>query len=111
MNFEELDEFTRELKKLKRKYSSLEEDFEFLKQILKNFPEGRGEKHWNCLTKSENYSAWKTRLACKTLRNSSLRAVYIYLPEDNKIIFLEIYFKGNKENEDKKRLQQFLKEF
>ena len=109
MNFDESDEFTRELKKLKRKYSSLEEDLESLKPILMRYPEGRGEKHWNCLTQAETYSVWKNRLACKTLRNSSLRVIYVYFPQEQKIVFLEIYFKGDKENEDKKRLQQFLK--
>ena len=111
MNFDESDEFIRELKKLKRKYYSIEEDLRFLKHILKTFPKGRGEKHWNCLTQAETHSAWKTRLACKTLRNSSLRVIYVYFPQEQKIVFLEIYFKGDKENEDKKRLQQFLKEF
>jgi hypothetical protein len=50
------------------------------------------------------------KIACKALKgkgvNSGLRLVYAYFPEKNKITFIELYHKIDKENEDKKRIKE-----
>jgi hypothetical protein len=38
---------------------------------------------------------------------TGLRLIYIYLSIEKRIIFIEIYYKGVKENEDKNRLQSY----
>jgi hypothetical protein len=50
----------------------------------------------------------KNNIACKALKgrgiNSGLRLVYAYFPESQKIIFIELYHKNDKENEDRARI-------
>lgn len=49
------------------------------------------------LTQTESLLIVKARLACKYLRNSSLRVI-------------ELYFKGDKEREDGARISRYLQE-
>lgn len=48
------------------------------------------------------------RIASKALKgrgvNSGLRLVYAYFPDEQKIQFIELYHKNDKENEHKKRI-------
>jgi hypothetical protein len=48
------------------------------------------------------------KIACKALKgrgvNSGLRLIYAFFPDEQKIIFIELYHKNDKENEDKKRI-------
>ncbi len=48
------------------------------------------------------------KIACKSLKgrgvNTGLRLVYAYFPEEQKITFIELYHKNEKENEDRKRI-------
>lgn len=109
MEFSELPEFAHDLKRLKKKYLSLGDDIEFLKGVLGQFPEGRGEKHWNCLHREEKVSIHKTRLACRYLRATTMRIVYAYHVETGRIVLIELYYKSDKENEDQNRIKQYLK--
>ena len=43
--------------------------------------------------------------------NSGIRVIYAYFNEEDKIVFIEIYYKGDKENEDKERIVEFFKEY
>jgi len=65
------------------------------------------------MTKFKDKFTWtvfvfKSRLQCRALRASSLRVVYAYQAAKNKVIFLEIFFKGKKENENSKRWKEFI---
>lgn len=48
------------------------------------------------------------KIACRALKgrgvNTGLRLVYAYFPAEQKITFIELYHKNDKENEDKKRI-------
>jgi hypothetical protein len=48
------------------------------------------------------------KIACKALKgrgvNSGLRLIYAYFMDQEKIVFVELYNKNDKENEDKKRI-------
>ena len=53
------------------------------------------------------------KIACKSLKgrgvNSGLRLIYVYFPDEQKITFVEIYHKNDKEMEDMARItNQFL---
>lgn len=109
MEFSEQPEFTHDFKRLKKKYLSLEDDVALLKDVLEKFPEGRGEKHWNCLHREEKVSVHKTRLACRYLRASTMRVIYAYHTDLGKIVLIELYYKSEKENEDSERIKRYLK--
>ncbi len=108
MNYRELPEFLKELKKLSKKYLSLIEDLDELKKVINEMPLGTG-RHFNVLISTEKVKIVKGRLFCRYLKGSSLRIIYSYYEELKTIEFLEIYFKGDKPNEDKERIKDYLK--
>jgi len=108
MNFSETNVFSKDFKRLSKKYKSLPDDlFEFKKVILK-FPLGTG-KHFVILTATETVKIVKARLFCRYLKGSSLRIIYAYNVDKQRIEFVELYFKGDKENEDRKRIKNYIK--
>ena len=114
MTFEELDEFKRDLKKLLKKYRSLKEDLEVVKKILKIQPGKRppfsfrinGLGIQTCMIKVK-------KIACRSLKgkgvNSGLRLIYAHFEKEERIVFVELYHKGDKENEDTGRLLDHFK--
>ena len=114
MIFEELDEFAKDLKKLRKRYRSIAEDLEVLKKVLKAFPDSRPPFSYqiselgikDCIIKVK-------KIACKTLKgrgvNSGLRLVYAWFQEQEKIIFIELYHKSDKANEDRGRILKYFK--
>ncbi len=109
MKVVESSEFLRDIKHLGKKYPSLPKDFEELKIVLLQYPRGRGEKHWNRIYESDTVAIYKTRLVCASLRSDALRLIYAYSFTEDRIDFIEIYFKGDKESEDQKRIKDYLK--
>jgi hypothetical protein len=109
MTFEELEEFKKDLKILIKKYRTLNDDLGVVKRVLEVYPDERplfsfriddlGLK--SCVIKVK-------KIACKSLKgrgvNSGLRLIYAHLPEENKIVFVELYHKNSKEIEDKERI-------
>lgn len=107
MRFNELSQFSKEFKQLSKKYLSLAGDLDEFKKIVAAIPLGNG-KHFNIITRSGGAVIIKARLFCRYLKGSSLRIIYSYIQERNTIEFIELYFKGNKENEDHERIKQYL---
>lgn len=107
MNFEETEEFEKDFKKLLKRYKTLGDDLLEFKRILSKFPAGIG-KHFNIITKSEYVCIIKARFFSRSLKKKNLRIVYAYR-NNSKIEFIEIYFKGDKENKDRERIKYYLK--
>lgn len=107
-HFNQLPEFEKELTKLSRKYPSLLGDLKKLERLIEINPTGMGT-NFVIIHDSETVKVVKTRLACKSLKNRSIRIVYAYHLKTVTFMYIEIYFKGNKENEDKERITQYLK--
>ncbi|MBI4744505.1 MAG: hypothetical protein HY776_06775 [Actinobacteria bacterium] len=108
MNFNELPEFVKEFKRLAKKYKSLPNDLKNFKSVITVEPTGNS-KHFNIIKKSEICTVVKARLFCRYLKGSSLRIIYAFHNQGCKVDFIEIYFKGNKENEDRERIKEYLK--
>jgi mRNA-degrading endonuclease RelE of RelBE toxin-antitoxin system len=109
MQIIEGDEFKKEFKRLAKKYRTLENDFDLVKKVITNSPKGDGTKHWNILWQQDSTHIIKTRMLCRSLRGSDLRIIYLYNGEIIEIHFIEIYFKGDKETEDKQRINDIIK--
>ncbi|MFH1769805.1 MAG: hypothetical protein ABH833_04030 [Parcubacteria group bacterium] len=107
MNFDELPEFVKEFKRLLKKYRSLQGDLNEFKRIVSVLPLGTG-RHFNVVSSIGNVDVVKARLFCRYLKGSSLRIIYAYIREQKRIEFIEIYFKGDKENEDRGRIVGYL---
>ncbi len=109
MNFDELVEFEKDLKTLFKKYRTLHSDLDLVKKILEILPAERPPFSYRinglgietCIIKVK-------KIACKALKgrgaNSGLRLVYAHFEKEEKIIFIELYHKNDKENEDRRRI-------
>lgn len=110
MNIIEGKKFKREFKKLQKKYPSLQNDFGFLRALIRELPLGDGSKHWNILKQEDEKYIMKIRMMCRSVRGSQFRVIYYYDGENIEISFIEIYFKGNKETEDAMRIKELWKD-
>lgn len=108
MNYSELPEFSKEFKKFSKKYKSLFDDIKLFKRIIETTPTGNS-KHFNVITQKEECVIVKARLFCRYLKGSSLRIIYAFHCQYCRVEFIEIYFKGDKENENKERINIYLK--
>lgn len=77
MNFNETDEFSKNFKRLSKKYRSLPDDLLEFKKVVSELPLGSG-KHFVILHNSEQVKIMKARLFCRYLRGASLRIIYAY---------------------------------
>lgn len=105
MHITESDEFKRDFKRLLKKYRTLEQDFSIAKQVIAADPTGCDSKHANILTKKGGTCIVKVRMMCRAVKGSSFRLIYYYDGGNIQILFIEIYFKGNKNNEDRQRYE------
>ncbi|MBI3253040.1 MAG: hypothetical protein HYZ52_07045 [Candidatus Omnitrophica bacterium] len=110
-------EFQRDLKKLKR-FSSLESDLKTFKNTALKAFHKLGQENLGIVQISglgfEYPKVYKAKkFACKALKGkgaaSGIRVVYAHYPKEDKILFIEIYFKADQENEDKERIKQVIK--
>ena len=108
MNFNELPEFTKKCKQLAKKYKSLSSDLQEFKNVVNAMPLGNS-KHFNIITQTKNVKIIKARFFCRYLKGSSLRVIYSYIKEQKKIEFIEMFFKGDKESEDREIIKKYLK--
>lgn len=110
MKFEELNEFKKEVKKLLKRYRTLDDDLDIVKKVLTVEPqarppfsfkiEGLGLK--TCVIKVK-------KITCRSLKgkgaNSGLRLIYAYFEDEKRIMMVELYHKKDKENEDRERIE------
>lgn len=114
MIFTELNEFKKDLKALMKKYHTLPGDLEVVKKVLEVSPDERqpfsfrmdGLSIQTCIIKVK-------KIACRALKgkgvNSGLRLIYAWFQEENKITFVELYHKSDKEREDRDRISNNFK--
>jgi hypothetical protein len=107
IHFDALLAFEKECKRLQKKYQSLDTDLEEFKKVIAIIPLGNS-KHFTIIKDSDEMSILKARLFCRYLKGSSLRIIYSYNRKTNHITFIELYFKGEKENEDRERIEGFM---
>ena len=114
--FSEIDslpEFEKDFKRLSKKFRTLEEDFKTFINTQLNLFHKKGIDNKGVVPISgigiPNPKIYKARkFACRSLKgrgvDSGIRVIYAYWEEEDKLEFIEIYFKGDKENEDRDRI-------
>ena len=111
-----LTEFEKDLKKLSKKFRTLEEDLEvFIGKQLQLYHKLHIDNKGILpisdigITCPGIYKAKK--FACKSLKGkgvaSGIRVIYSYSPKDDTIKLIEIYYKVDKQNEDRKRISKY----
>lgn len=117
ISYRETQEFKKDLKKLLKKYRSLKEDLKLVKiAVIELFH----------IQKINNLSVFPIpgfcteevqickikKFACKALKGrgskSGIRVIYAFHAQTLRVDFIEIYFKGDRENEDRERIKRYL---
>ncbi len=118
MNYDETEEFTRDFRKLLKKFPSLVEDLKVNKQYrielfhIKNI-DNRSIFEIQGVGNTVGLQFFKVKkFQCKSLKGrgakSGIRIIYAYFSTEQKIVFLEIYFKAKQENENRRRIADFI---
>lgn len=105
--------FEKDLKKLAKRFRSLPDDLEvFVQYQLKLYHrlgiDNAGIFHIPGLPFSTPRIFKAKKFACKALKGrgaqSGIRVIYAYFAAEDRIEFVELYFKGDQENEDRRRI-------
>ncbi len=110
MIFKELSEFKKDVKALSKKYRTLKEDLDVVKQVLTVLPDARPPFSFQMnQIQLETCVIKVKKIACKSLKgkgvNSGLRLIYALFKLEQKITFIEIYHKNDKDSEDRERIK------
>jgi len=111
-----LPEFEKDIKKLSKRFPTIEDDLKnFINSGLNLFHKQKiDNKGIFQITglKIKNLKIYKAKkFACKSLKGSGaysgIRVIYAYSEEKDRVELIEIYYKGDKENEDKQRIIKY----
>ena len=114
MKFDELEEYKKDFKGLLKKFRTLKDDIGVVKQVLEVMPNERPPFSFRIDNLGIETCVIKVnKIACKALKgrgvNSGLRLVYAHYPANQRIVFIELYHKNDKENEDRQRILNHFK--
>lgn len=108
-----LAEFEKDLKKFQKKFRTIEEDLQtFIQKQLNLFHKLHIDNKGIFLISDLGISYPKIfkakKFACKSLKGkgvkSGIRVIYANFAQKNVIELIEIYYKGDRENEDRNRI-------
>ena len=111
-----LPEFEKDMRKLLRRFKTLEDDLRvFIKNELNLYHKIRIDNKGVFQVpglKIESPKIYKAKkFACRSLKGkgvqSGIRVIYAYFENQDKIELIEIYYKGDKENEDRERISKY----
>lgn len=102
--------FEKQFKRFLKKYKSLNDDLAVLKEVIQATPAGNGTKHWQCVHVEESWGVYKMRMTCRSLaKGKDFRVVYGYFPLANKLELVDLYWKGEQDNEDFALVKEYMK--
>ncbi|MEA3420048.1 MAG: hypothetical protein U9Q97_00030 [Acidobacteriota bacterium] len=109
-------EFEKDLKKLTKRFRTLKDDLDiFTEKQLQLFHklgiDNKGIVQISNLG-IEHPKIYKARkFACRSLKGrgsaSGIRVIYAYFEDEDCVEFIEIYYKGDKKNEDSERILRY----
>jgi len=119
IEYNETNLFQKDLKHLLKKFPTLKDDIEIAKKnaielyhINKIDNQSVFPIQGFCTSKIKVYKLKK--FACKALKGrgskSGIRIIYAFHLETSKVVFIQLYFKGEQLNEDKDRIKEYLRE-
>ncbi len=111
-----LPEFKKDFKKLHKRFKTLEEDLDiFISKQLKLFHklgiDNKGVVQISNLGIQSPKIFKAKKFPCRSLKGkgaySGIRVIYAYFEKEDRIELVEIYYKGDKENEDRDRIFKY----
>jgi mRNA-degrading endonuclease RelE of RelBE toxin-antitoxin system len=118
INYIETLEFQKDLKTLLKKFSSLVNDLELVKEAAIELYHIRKINNLSIFPIqgycSDDIQICKVKkFSCDSLKGkgvkSGIRVIYAFYEKETKVDFLEIYYKGNQAKEDYGRIKAYLK--
>ena len=109
MKIETLTDYDKDFKHLLKKYRTLNRDIDAIQSVLSVRPDSRppfsfqieGLGITTCIIKVK-------KIASNSFKgrgiNSGFRLIYAYFEQEQRIVFIELYHKNEKENEDRERI-------
>jgi mRNA-degrading endonuclease YafQ of YafQ-DinJ toxin-antitoxin module len=112
MIFDTLAEFDKDFKRLLKKYRTLERDIASVKKVLEIRPDARHSFSFQidglgistCIIKIKKISSDSFK-GCGV--NSGFRLIYAYFESEQRIVFIELYHKNERANEDRHRILKY----
>lgn len=120
IEYNETISFQKDLKQLLKKFQTLEDDLETAKRNAIELYHLKRVNNQSVFPIqgfcTETIQVCKIKkFACKALKGrgskSGIRVIYAFHCKNYKVDFIEIYFKGEKENEDRERIEDYLKNY
>ena len=113
-----LPEFEKDKKKLLKRFRTLNDDLKiFIDVQLKLFHKLKIDN--NAIEQISDLGITEPKVfkvkkfTCKALKGkgvqSGIRIIYAYFEAEDKIEFIEMYYKGDKENEERERINRYYK--
>ncbi|KPK73164.1 hypothetical protein AMJ87_02545 [candidate division WOR_3 bacterium SM23_60] len=115
---ERVPEFNKDLKKIRKKFKTIDDDLQtFIGTQLVAYHklrrDNKGIFRLSDLKIGKSYIYKAKKFACRSLKgtgsHSGIRVVYAYFQKEDRIVLLEIYYKGDKKNEDRRRIRRYCK--
>jgi hypothetical protein len=124
MNFDQTDEFKKELKRLQKKWRSLPNDLNDAQKLIEDLyvtQDGddklieyrtaffNGKRAAILSSLDDGREVVKMRLDCASLVGSDkMRLVFVAIRSEDTILFIELYTKNEKAREDVNRIKRYL---
>ena len=117
LEYRETAPFTRDFKKLTKRFRTLPEDLENAKRFAIELYHLHNIDNQSIFQiqefQTDDVLIFKLiKFACKALKGkgvrSGLRVIYAYHTDQLRVDFLEMYYKGGRENEDRGRICSYL---
>ncbi len=110
MNFNYLDGFLKDLKKLRKKIPSLEGDLKNFEKFIPAVDFDNNKRFITLINSQEKgVRVIKTRLMVRSLKGASkTRLIFSFCLKEDSIDFIEIYLKNEKSREDSSRIDGYL---
>ena len=111
IKFDRLEEFEKDVKTLLKRYRSIEEDLSIIEAVLRIRPDEAPPFSYRMDNlKLETCVIKVKKIACKSLKGkgvmSGLRLIYAYFELEERIVYVELFHKNDKPNEDRERIKR-----
>jgi len=119
MNYKSTPEFDKDLKKLLKKFRTLETDIEKAKVNAIELYHLRKINNLSVFPipgfSTETAAIYKIKkFSCQALKGrgvqSGIRIIYAYYPSTGTVEFIEMYYKADQSNENQQRIKDYLKQ-
>ncbi len=110
VKIEKLAEFEKDLKQLRKKYKTIEDDIALVEKVIVVEPTARPPFSFQIDNLGLETCVIKVRkIASRSFKGkgamSGFRLIYAHFDQENRVVFIELYHKSSKEVEDRDRIK------